>query len=203
MGSNGTVVSRGTDIATAISRNSKLVSEMEAAKQPSILKDAESDKERTSSNGIPEGKLIVTEEIQQGHVTWKAMKLFLASAAGDHPIMFFLAFLFGLLLCDLGIMSQTYFLGYWGSQYTERDPAEIDPFLYVVCFLSAQKPRTQYLPSYLGSYCLILSAVIFAYTCSNLLYLRGVVRASVTIHKRLVNAILGTTFRYAPPFFLS
>lgn len=134
MGSNGTVVSRGTDIATAISRNFKLVSEMEAAKQPSILKDAESDKERTSSNGIPEGKLIVTEEIQQGHVTWKAMKLFFASAAGDHPIMFFLAFLFGLLLCDLGIMSQTYFLGYWGSQYTERDPAEINPFLYVVCF---------------------------------------------------------------------
>jgi hypothetical protein len=57
------------------------------------------------------------------------MKLFLASTGGDHPIAFFLMFFVGLLVTHLALMSQTYVLGYWGSQYTERDPSDVNPFL--------------------------------------------------------------------------
>lgn len=68
------------------------------------------------------------------------MKLFLSSVGGNHPIAFCLVFLLGLLLTDFGIMFQTYFLGYWGSQYTERDPAGVDPLLYVA-YLDSHRDR--------------------------------------------------------------
>ncbi|KXN82428.1 ATP-binding cassette transporter abc4 [Leucoagaricus sp. SymC.cos] len=180
LGSNGTILSQGTDISAAISRNSKLVSELKAQERAQVSGEAtgETNENEAPADGSPMGKLIVAEEIQQGHVTWKAMKLFLSALGGSHPVLFFFAYSFGLLLADSGLMAQTYLLGYWGSQYTESDPSEINPFYY------------------LSGYCLILIALIIAVVCSNLLYLHGVVRACVSIHKQLVNAILSTTFRW-------
>ncbi|KAF9449105.1 multidrug resistance-associated ABC transporter [Macrolepiota fuliginosa MF-IS2] len=180
MGSNGTIVSQGTDISVAISKNSKLASEIQALQESEgNTEEANNNKEKAiSSNGVSTGKLIIAEEIQQGHVTWKSMKLFLASLGGNHPILFFLALSIGLLLTDFGMMAQTYFVGYWGSQYVEHDPSEINPFFY------------------LGGCFLLLVGLISTYILSNILYLRGVVRACVSIHKQLMVAILGTTFRW-------
>lgn len=181
LGSNGTVLSQGTDMSAAISRNSKLISELEANEEvQGIEGEANENNKETPPlmDGPTKGKLIVAEEIQQGHVTWKSMKLFLSALGGSYPILFFCAYTLGLLIDDLGVMAQTYVLGYWGSQYTEGGPNEINPFFY------------------LGVYCLILAGLIICFTLSNLLYLRGVVRACVTIHKQLVNAIFGTTFRW-------
>lgn len=134
IGSNGTVISQGSDISLAISRNSKLVSEMRASEdfKTDTTPSPDSPTEKlATSNSAPKGKLIVAEEIQEGHVTWKAMKLFLSSLGGQHPVLFFLAYSLGLLATDLGTMAQTYFLGYWGTQYDDRDPKEINPFLCV------------------------------------------------------------------------
>lgn len=110
----------------------KLALGIKATNESSETEDTkETDEPATSSTSPPEGKLIVSEEVHQGHVTWKAMKLFLSSTGGDHPIVFFLTFLLGLQVVHLGLASQLYLVGYWGSQYTERDPSEINPFLCV------------------------------------------------------------------------
>jgi len=137
IGGNGTILSQGTDMSVAISQNSKLISEMKSNEETQDTREAASDHEKNPipMDGVPQGKLIVAEDIQQGHITWKAMKLFFSALGGSYPILFFCVFAFGLLLVDLGTMSQTYLLGYWGSQYTEGDPEKINPFLYVLFFI--------------------------------------------------------------------
>lgn len=198
MGSNGSVVSQGTDISSAISKNSRLASEIQALQESEdAVEEHNSNKETSAlSNGTTKGKLIVAEEIQQGHVTWKAMKLFFSSLGGDRSILFFLLYSTGLLVTDLGIMSQSYFLGYWGSQYVERNPEEINPFLCVALRQMCLLTHLRFIASYLGGYSLIVIVLILAYFSSSIFYLHGVVRACVSIHKQLMDAILGTTFRY-------
>ncbi|KAL9711361.1 hypothetical protein Ac2012v2_005906 [Leucoagaricus gongylophorus] len=180
IGGNGTILSQGTDMSVAISQNSKLISEMKSNEETQDTREAASDHEKnpTPMDGVPQGKLIVAEDIQQGHITWKAMKLFFSALGGSYPILFFCVFAFGLLLVDLGTMSQTYLLGYWGSQYTEGDLEKMNPFFY------------------LAGYCIILVISVISSASSDLLYLHGVFRACIAIHKRLVDAILGTTFRW-------
>jgi len=136
LGGNGTILSQGTDMSVAISGNFKLISEMKNSEECQDTREAASDRKEDPipADGVAQGKLIVAEDIQQGHITWKAMKLFFSAVGGSYPILFFCAFSFGLLLVDLSTMFQTYLLGYWGSQYTEADPKKINPFLYVLFF---------------------------------------------------------------------
>ncbi|KAJ3554167.1 hypothetical protein NP233_g12480 [Leucocoprinus birnbaumii] len=182
LGSNGTVLSQGTDMSIAIARNSKLILELRTNEETHAIEeqvvDGNKPEDPAPNDGLSKGKLIVAEEIQQGHVTWKSMKLFLSALGGAHLILFFCALIFGLFLIDLGVMFQTYLLGYWGSQYGEGDPNKINPFFY------------------LGVYCLCLTAMIAIHTLVNLFYIHGTVRASIAIHMQLINAILGTTFRW-------
>lgn len=71
------------------------------------------------------GKLIVAEEIVEGHVTWKSIKLFLTALGGKHPLFFFVPLLFTLVMSIGMWTSQSWFLGYWGSQYETHDPTEV------------------------------------------------------------------------------
>lgn len=120
----------------AIPQNSKLISEMKSSEECQDTREVASDhkEDPIPTDGVAQGKLIVAEDIQQGHITWKAMKLFFSAVGGSYPILFFCVFAFGLLLVDLSTMFQTYLLGYWGSQYTKADPKKINPFLYVLFF---------------------------------------------------------------------
>jgi len=185
-------------MSVAISRNFKLISEMKSSEERQDTREVASDHKEDSipTNGVAQGKLIVAEDIQQGHITWKAMKLFFSAVGGSYPILFFCAFAFGLLLVDLSTMFQTYLLGYWGSQYTEADPKKINPFLYVCSIFRSRNNLLKLFFSYLSGYCLILVISVISSAFSDLLYLHGVFRACITIHKRLVDAILGTTFRF-------
>ena len=74
-----------------------------------------------------DGKLIVAEEIETGHLSWSALKLYLSAMSGDHPYIFLLAFLVGILMVQSLFVSITYYLGWWASQYETHDPAEVDP----------------------------------------------------------------------------
>lgn len=51
------------------------------------------------------------------------------------------------------------------------------------------------LASYLGIYAVIIYAVIFFHIISELFYTFASLRASRNIHARLVNSLLGSTFR--------
>jgi hypothetical protein len=53
------------------------------------------------------------------------VKLYLRGLGGNYPFMFFFAFIGGLLLNELSNALQTRYLGYWASQYDDRDPSEV------------------------------------------------------------------------------
>jgi hypothetical protein len=44
---------------------------------------------------------------------------------GGRPLLFFSAFLVGLGLTDAALTLQTWFLGYWASQYDTHSPEEV------------------------------------------------------------------------------
>jgi len=67
-----------------------------------------------------EGTLIIAEEIVEGHITWHSFKFLLESLGGGHPILFFVICVLALLLNAWSLTFQTWFLGYWGSQYETR-----------------------------------------------------------------------------------
>jgi hypothetical protein len=54
------------------------------------------------------------------------VKLYLAGLGGKYPLTFWVAFLALIGLTDLTNALQTWFLGYWASQYEGRDSYEVD-----------------------------------------------------------------------------
>ncbi|KAF5356102.1 hypothetical protein D9756_004037 [Leucocoprinus leucothites] len=117
-----------------------------------------------------DGKLIVAEEIEEGHVSW--------NAGGSHPGLFFASFLGGLLACDLVTTFQTWYLGYWASQYETHDPSDVP------------------VPYYLGIYAALLFIAVAFYMFGFTVYILGVIRASRLLHQKLVQSVLGTTLRW-------
>lgn len=76
---------------------------------------------KASSNG----KLVIAEEIAEGHVTWKSVKMFLTALGGDCPFIFFSLLMTGNISTSVFGALQTWFLGYWGSKYEHHPQAEV------------------------------------------------------------------------------
>ena len=83
--------------------------------EPIIKKDSSTD-----------GKLVVAEEIAEGHVTWKSVKLYLSGLGGDYPFMFFSIWICASFITDWMDTFQVWFLGYWGTQYETHEPSEVN-----------------------------------------------------------------------------
>ncbi|KAF8845471.1 hypothetical protein BDN67DRAFT_993677 [Paxillus ammoniavirescens] len=183
LNSNGRIVSEG-NISEAIATDKKLAAEI--AKEQEILKKEEEivDKAeptieaKDKTKGKADGKLVMAEEILEGHVSWPAFKLYLASVGGGHTTLFWFGFLFFMMTSEIATIVQTWFLGYWSSQYELRAPSEVDVKYYLTLY-----GGLLFLPT-------ILYSPGFA------LWYYGALRASRSIHKKLVDAILGTTLRW-------
>ena len=96
-----------------------------------------------------DGKLIVAEEIAEGHVSWDAcnchlpsgitpethpvckVQLFFKALGGSHVFLFWIFFISGLLLCEAFMAGQTWFMGHWAEQYVIYPPESVDVTLYV------------------------------------------------------------------------
>ncbi|KAJ6611201.1 hypothetical protein B0H10DRAFT_2165893 [Mycena sp. CBHHK59/15] len=125
------------------------------------------------------GKLVVAEEIDIGRVSWASLRLYLGGLrGGNHPILFFPAFIIGLFLSSFSSNFQTWYLGRWASQYDTHPASEVPVF------------------HYLGIYGCILLFALVIYCASYSLYILGTVRASRTIHRQLIDSVLGTTLRW-------
>ncbi|KAL4069345.1 P-loop containing nucleoside triphosphate hydrolase protein [Scleroderma citrinum] len=175
--SNGRVASQGT-VSEAIANDAKLgvkiVDEQEALqRQEDIACNAV---EVPKKEG--DGKLVMAEEILEGQVSWTAMKLYLASVGGGHTALFWFAFLFLIAMTEVITVLQTWFLGYWSSQYDNRPASKVD------------------VKYYLTIYALLLLFGATMYIPGSILYCLGAVRASRAIHRRLIEAVLGTTLRW-------
>ncbi|KAF7367211.1 ATP-binding cassette transporter [Mycena sanguinolenta] len=123
-------------------------------------------------------ELIVAEEVEEGHISWDSLKLYFKGLGGNHALLFFTLFLTGLGLTELSNAVQTWFLGYWANQYTLQEPETVDVFYY------------------LGIFSILLLIGMILYSVSFIFYTLGVFRASKSIHKQLIESVLGTTLRW-------
>jgi hypothetical protein len=115
---DGNVQTRGTEIAS----DPILASE---AKRDQEILELEKEVVIPIVESALEGDLVVAEEIVEGHITLKSMKLFFSELGGNHPIFFFAAWTIGMMFSELTFTAQTWFLGAWGSQYEKHAPSEI------------------------------------------------------------------------------
>jgi hypothetical protein len=57
--------------------------------------------------------------------------MYFSGMGGNHPILFFFTFVMGIGLCEAALAIQTWFLGYWASQYSVNPPHEVPILQYV------------------------------------------------------------------------
>lgn len=136
IGIDGSITAKGNDLKAALASDKKLAAE--AQKDAEIVANAESELTSTSHSAesqppaaqaatkAPDGKLMVAEEIVEGHVTWKSLKLLFTGLGGNHPILFFVTCVAGLAITDWCSTFQTWFLGYWAGQYETRPGSEVN-----------------------------------------------------------------------------
>ena len=114
LGTNGRVVSQGS-VDDAFRSNPKL--KVEAEKDQELERKGEQvvDESNPVGDKVPEpqakksnGKLMVAEEVAEGHVGWPAMKLFLLAMGGAG---FWFMYALGFVLSYVAVLLQTYWLG--------------------------------------------------------------------------------------------
>ncbi|KAI0803028.1 hypothetical protein BC629DRAFT_1491319 [Irpex lacteus] len=125
-----------------------------------------------------DGKLIVAEEVSRGRVHWSALQLYFGSMAGKSPILYWTTFLGGVLLVRFVQSIQAWYLGYWSEQYEKHDPSEVNPL------------------KYLTVYSLMLLSSVGLNVVAYIIFVYGCLRASRTIHEKLILSVLGTTLRW-------
>ncbi|KAJ7275443.1 hypothetical protein B0H12DRAFT_1199529 [Mycena haematopus] len=195
MGLDGHIHSHGS-ISEALATDEILAEE--------LSKDQEVLDKKTEEVDVPlvgdkktDGKLIVAEEVEEGHVSWDSLKLYFKGLGGNHTLLFFTVFLTGLGLTELSNAVQTWFLGYWASQYSIHDSSEVDLHGNLLC---ATKIYFPVLSLTFAAILLLIGLILYA--VSFIFYTMGVFRASKTIHKQLVESVLGTTLRPVPAWRL-
>ncbi|KAI9435350.1 hypothetical protein H4582DRAFT_2112394 [Lactarius indigo] len=178
LGKDGQIASRGS-VSDVLKKDKTLAKEL--AKGARAIKDNEEKIDSVKPDETvksADGKLILTEEIAEGHVSWDAVKLFINGLGGAHSVLFWILFPVGLLLCDALMTVQTWFMGYWAEQYDIYPPDQVN------------------ITFYLTVYGLILLATTASYTVGLGVYTFGALRASRTIHRTLIGTVLGTTLRW-------
>jgi hypothetical protein len=114
----------GTDIAAALKSDPVLAHEAETAQQESVIEKQVVDAVNKEESKM-DGKLILAEEIIEGRITWKALKLYLDGLGGNHPFLFSAVWTIGFLVTNIAITLGVWFLGYWASQYENHAPEEV------------------------------------------------------------------------------
>ncbi|KAG7086727.1 hypothetical protein E1B28_002661 [Marasmius oreades] len=156
----------------------------EGQEQVGELKDgleeqvAETDGPDNKPEATAKGQLIVAEEVQIGRVGASAAKLYASAFGGSHPLGTISTYLAGLLAMGALDVGQTWYLGYWAQQY------EVMPISDVPVF------------RHLGTYGLLLLAAAVVTAATYTFFALSAVRASRTIHMRLIQSILTTTLRW-------
>ncbi|KAE9405089.1 P-loop containing nucleoside triphosphate hydrolase protein [Gymnopus androsaceus JB14] len=179
---DGRILSQGT-VSEALSKDEVLASQTETEESMIEAVEEEIDEAGDTSKkaaDASQGKLIVAEEVQVGNVGWPAIRLLFKGLGGQHVALFFISFVGCFAASELVELLQTWWLGYWASQYEihRDDPSQVDVIYY------------------LTGYTLILIFVVVMFSIGFVIYLFGALRASRSIHKQLVQSVLGTTLRW-------
>ncbi|KAF9786031.1 hypothetical protein BJ322DRAFT_1057551 [Thelephora terrestris] len=177
LGSDGRILSQGT-MSTALATSKALTKELKAGE--SELHRAE----EAVDGDVPEvpegksGKLMVAEEVAEGHVSWSALKLFFIGMGGSHPLLFWFTVVASLALTEASLVLQTRYLGFWSAQYDDHEAPEVSSVKYLLV------------------YSILLTSASVLYAMATSVFTFGSLRASREIHRRLISSVLGTTFRW-------
>lgn len=118
---DGSIKTQGYEVSTALKSDPLLAAEVKQEEVAIGAKEADSALEKT-----PDGKLIVAEEIVEGHITWRSMRLLFKGLGGHHYILFAVLWMLSMFAEEALYTLQTWFLGVWSSQYEMHDPSEIN-----------------------------------------------------------------------------
>ncbi|KAJ3815366.1 P-loop containing nucleoside triphosphate hydrolase protein [Lentinula aff. lateritia] len=111
------IATQSYDVEAYLDSSKELLEQLEER----VDSDAKEEKKVDSSNG----KLIVSEEVHKGTgASWAAINLYITGLGGKHPFIFFVTFFSCLATSHLVGVVQTWYLGYWASQYNDYPPAE-------------------------------------------------------------------------------
>ncbi|CCO37550.1 ATP-binding cassette transporter abc4 Short=ABC transporter abc4 [Rhizoctonia solani AG-1 IB] len=181
VGPDGRIASQGS-IDEALRVNPKLKAEAEKdeeleRKGEQVVDDTNAmDKDEANAKKA-DGKLMVAEEVAEGHVGWPALKLFLAALGG---FWFWIVYILGFSLGETSILAQTYWLGTWARAYKTNN----------------QHPERVDVPFYLGIYTVMCVGGVTLYTIAFVIHVLGSVRAARRIHDHLIKAVLGAPLRW-------
>ncbi|GAW05721.1 ABC transporter [Lentinula edodes] len=104
--------------------------------------------------------------------------LYITALGGKHPFIFFITFFSCLATSHLVGVVQTWYLGYWASQYNDYPPAEVSASYY------------------LAVYGLIFLIWLILLSLAHVEFIMASVGASELIHHQLVESVLAATFRW-------
>lgn len=123
IGKNGRIAHRGT-VDEVIGKDKQMQAEMKKSDEMNKKEEEASTTElvEEKKGSKSDGKLVVAEEIAEGHVSWSALKLYLFNLGG---VFFWFSFTFAITFTDFTNVFQMWFLGYWARQYNLHDPSEI------------------------------------------------------------------------------
>lgn len=140
---NGRVFSKGS-VSQVTAQDPSLAVEIKEEEQSLAKAEEDIDSQPTPNKTLSTGKLIVAEEVEEGHVRWAAgalvlclsrrlltyiiVKLYLSGMGGNHPYIYYFAYLGGAVLASAATIGQTWFLGYWASQYDKHAAADVRVF---------------------------------------------------------------------------
>lgn len=181
VGGDGRILSQGT-ISDALKSSKTLLEEFRQDQDKVKKSDAEIDAEpmgaKSSANVVADGKLIVAEEVEEGHVGWgtckwsvacnldqflnaqyTTVKLFFNALGGNNPLLFFVAYVGALVLVSSTLATQTWFLGYWASQYKTEPPIEVPVFLSVVHYLPTSNLCAEFYRRFTATLAFIVGAI--------------------------------------------
>ncbi|KAK0487292.1 P-loop containing nucleoside triphosphate hydrolase protein [Armillaria novae-zelandiae] len=150
----------------------------EILEEEEALERSKQDEDETLLNSSePAGKLTTREEIEVGHVQWAAFNLFLGNLSG-HIVAFWLTVIVSIASITAIIAFQSWFLGYWSTQYQLHDPSDVPSSFYLTIYA---------LLSLLSMLCYTVGYTVFTF---------GSLRAGRIIHQSLIESVLGATLRW-------
>ncbi|KAJ7156234.1 hypothetical protein C8R46DRAFT_429362 [Mycena filopes] len=162
-------------LAEEVGREEETLALAMAEAEDKIAAPASTEDDESKAKAKASGKLIVAEEIEIGSVSWEALEMFFSAHAAN-PVLFFIGLFVAVLAIALTVRLETWYLGYWASQYEYDAPVSVF--------------------KYLGGFCLIVLADITVYCIAYIYFTVGSFNASKEIHKRLVGSIMSATFRW-------
>ncbi|KZO93694.1 ATP-binding cassette transporter [Calocera viscosa TUFC12733] len=174
---HGNIVSQGS-IAQVLSHDAHLRKEIKEGTE--LLEKAE---EVEIVDGPPketkksDGKLVLAEEMAEGHLSWAALRMFLGAFGSSG---YWILVLSGFFVVEISVTVSTWWLGVWAAAYERKEAGGPDVNV----------------PYYIGIYSATVVCFMTLYCICFIAYTYGSIRAARTVHNQLRDTVLGSTLRW-------